>query len=115
LAIGIPLATTSAVRQSQAAAASGDLAAALNDSRSAVRIEPGAASAQIQTALVLELRGDIGGALAAAHHATSDEPTNWSTWLIASRLEAEAGHPTAALASYRRARSLNPRSPIFKQ
>jgi tetratricopeptide (TPR) repeat protein len=91
------------------------VAAALNDCRSAVRIEPGAASAQIQAALVLELRSDIAGALAAAHRATSDEPANWSTWLTASRLEAEAGHPAAALASYRRARSLNPRSPIFKQ
>jgi len=80
-----------------------------------VRLEPGAASAQTQLALVLELQHNVPGALAAAHQATIDEPNNWSNWLIDSRLEAEAGHPAASLAAYSRSRALNPQSPLFKQ
>jgi tetratricopeptide (TPR) repeat protein len=114
VAIAVPLATVSRVRESQAAVESGDPARALADARAAVRVEPGAASAEVQLALVLELQHNIPGALAAAHHATNDEPGNWSNWLIVSRLEAEAGHPAASLAAYERSRALNPRSPLFK-
>jgi hypothetical protein len=114
IAIAVPLATVSRVRESQAAVESGDPARALADARAAVRVEPGAASAEVQLALVLELQHNIPGALAAAHHATNDEPGNWSNWLIVSRLEAEAGHPAASLAAYERSRALNPRSPLFK-
>ena len=79
------------------------------------RLEPDAASPRIQLALVLELQGDVPGALAAAQAAASNEPDNWSTWLIVSRLEAEAGHPDASVAAYLRSRSLNPQSPLFRQ
>jgi hypothetical protein len=115
VAIAIPLATVSTVRESQAAVVSGDPTQALADARAAVRLEPGAASAEIQLALVLELQRDIPGALAAAHNAINDEPGNWSNWLIDSRLEAEAGNPAPSLAAYERSRALNPRSPLFKQ
>ncbi|HZU77412.1 MAG TPA: O-antigen ligase family protein, partial [Dehalococcoidia bacterium] len=115
VAIAIPLATVSTVRASQAAVLSGNSTRALTDARAAARVEPGAASPEIQLALVLELRHDIPDALAAARNATNDEPSNWSDWLIDSRLEAEAGHPAAALAAYARSRALNPRSPLFKQ
>jgi hypothetical protein len=115
VAIGVPLAATSAVRKSQAAASAGNTSAALADARDAIRLEPGAASPEIQTALVLELQHDLTGAAAAARQATLDEPANWQTWLVYSRLEAEAGQPSASVAAYRRARSLNPRSPLFNQ
>ena len=78
-------------------------------------LEPDAASPRIQLALVLELEGDVPGALAAAQAAAANEPDNWSTWLIVSRLEAEAGHPDASVAAYLRSRSLNPQSPLFRQ
>ncbi len=113
VAIAIPLATTAAVRQSQSAAASGKLSAALSDARAAVRVEPGAASAQLQEALVLELGGDAGAGAAAAQKATVDDPIDWQAWLIASRLDAEAGHARASVHAYRRARALNPTSPLF--
>jgi tetratricopeptide (TPR) repeat protein len=113
-AIAVPLATVSSVRKSQSAATTGNLTRALADARAAVALEPGAASSQIQLALVLELRGDMAGALTAARAATRDEPDNWSAWLVRSRLETESGHPGAAVAAYRRSRSLNPRSPLFK-
>jgi O-Antigen ligase len=113
LAIGVPLAATNDVRQSQADFSAGDQTAALAAARSAARIEPSAASPRIQEALVLESMGAIPGALSAASMATRDEPLNWQTWLVLSRLEAEGSHPAAAVAAYRRARALNPRSPLF--
>lgn len=112
--IGIPLAATNDVRASQSAAADGDTTAALADARSAVRVEPGAASPELQLSLVLELQRDYPGAISAALKATRDEPQNWSSWLVLSRLEAEAGHAKASVIYYRRARSLNPRSPLFQ-
>ncbi len=113
VAIGIPLATVSAVRKSQAAAAAGNPTLALADARSAAQLDPDAASPQLQEALVLELQHDYPAALAAARRATVNEPGNWSEWLVVSRLEAESGHAGASVAAYRRARSLNPRSPLF--
>lgn len=113
LVIAVPLAITTAERRSQAAVSSSDPALALAAARAATRLEPGAASAQIQLALVLELGGDVKGALAAARSATIDEPSSWSAWLVRSRVAAEAGRPAASVAAYRRARSLNPRSPVF--
>jgi hypothetical protein len=113
VAIGIPLASTSAERRSQAAAASGNYPAALADARTAVRVQSGAASAQLQLALVLEAMGRKQAALSAARVATRDEPQNWSDWLVLSRLNAETGHARASVAAYRRARSLNPHSALF--
>jgi hypothetical protein len=113
VSIGVPLAATNAVRQSQAAVTSGDRALALSDARAAVRVEPGAATPHIQLALVLEIRGNLREALVAGTRATKDEPDNWSDWLVVSRLNAEAGHPAASFADYRHARALNPRSPLF--
>jgi tetratricopeptide (TPR) repeat protein len=115
VAIAIPLATTSAERRSQAAAAVGDYNAAVSNARTAARVEPGAASAQLQLALVLEAQGNKLAALPAARAATRDEPANWTDWLVLSRLEAETGHAQGSLVAYRQARSLNPHSPIFKQ
>jgi predicted Zn-dependent protease len=93
----------------------GDPTRALADARAAVRLEPDAASPRIQVALVLELEGDVPGALAAAQAAATNEPDNWTAWLIVSRLEAEAGHPAASVTAYLRSRSLNPQSPLFHQ
>lgn len=113
VAIGVPLATTNAERRSQAAAAAGNLPLALTEARSAARIETGAGSPQVQIALVLEAQGKPAAALAPARQAVVDEPDNWSSWLVLSRLEAETRHPAAALTDYLRARSLNPQSTVF--
>lgn len=114
VAIGIPLATMNAVRQSQAAAAAGDLPLALADARVAASVEPRAASPQLQAAQVLEAEGDLAGAAAAGRRATANGAYDWSTWLVLSRIEAEDGHGRAAVTAYERARLLNPRSPLFK-
>jgi tetratricopeptide (TPR) repeat protein len=97
-----------------AAAASGDTAKALSDARAAARLEPGAASPQLQIALLLETEHKLSPAIVDAHRAARDEPLNWGAWLVLSRLQAEAGHRGQALRAFERARSLNPLSPIFK-
>ncbi len=113
VAIAIPLTSSSLVRQSQADARGGDLAAALAAARSAQNAQPDAASPRIQEALLLEAAGDLPAATAAARAATERERTNWRNWLVLSRLEAKQGHAKAAVRAFAEAKSLNPRSPLF--
>lgn len=114
-AISAPLASTDLLRQSEAEARAGDLSAALHDARSAQNAQPEAASPRLQEALVLESQGDLSAAATAAREATERESTNWRTWLVLSRIEAELGDAPAAVRSYRKARSLNPYSELFQR
>jgi O-Antigen ligase len=113
VAIAIPFASTSLIRQSQADARDGDTAGALAKARSAQNVQPGAATPRVQEALLLESEGEYAPAEEAARAATEREPTNWKTWLLLSRIEAQRGKPEAALAAFRTARSLDPLSPVF--
>lgn len=113
VAISIPLASTDLVRQSQADARAGNLAAALEAARSAQNAQPDAATPRLQQALVLEAEDDLPDAAAAARGATRREPTNWRTWMVLSRIEAKLGRASAAVRDYRKAKSLNPLSPLF--
>lgn len=115
VAIAIPLATTSLLRQSEADARAGDLPAALREARSAQNVQPDAAAPRLQQALVLEVEGDLAAAEEAARAATERESTNWRTWLVLSRIEAERGMAGAAVRDYRRARSLNPNASLFNR
>jgi hypothetical protein len=112
-AIAIPLSSSTLIRQSQADARSADFAAALHAARSAQNVQPDAATPRLQEALLLETGGDLAAARAAALEAAHREPINWRNWLVLSRIEAERGQAAAAVRHYRKARSLNPRSPIF--
>jgi hypothetical protein len=113
-AVLVPLAETLAVRASQSAAAGGDLSAALADSRSAAELAPYASSAHLQEALVLEAADELGPAASAAATATTDSPTDWTTWLTLARIDARRGATAAALAALADARRLNPRSVLFQ-
>ncbi len=113
--IAIPLASTSLVRESESEVRAGELSTALEDARSAQRVEPWAATPRLQQALVLELQGRLDAAAAAAVAATERESTNWRTFLVLSRIEAERGNADASIAAYRKARSLNPLSPLFQR
>lgn len=113
-AVLVPLGEQVAIRQSQAAVSRGQLSAALQDSISAQRLEPFAATPRLQEALVLEQAGDLGAAAAAAQAATVRGSTDWTTWLTLARIEARRGRARAAIAALRRARSLNPRSGLFQ-
>jgi hypothetical protein len=114
-AISLPLAGALAIRRSQADASRGDLGAALADARSAERLEPYAATPHLQEALVREAAGQLSQAASAARVATSDAPTDWTTWLTLARIDARRGAFAEALAALQRARELNPRSSLFQQ
>ncbi|MDA0163860.1 O-antigen ligase family protein [Solirubrobacter ginsenosidimutans] len=112
--VAIPLASALAIRDSQAAAADGRYVAALEDARTAERMQPYAATPHLQQALVLEQAGAIGPAVTAARAATGDEPTNWRTWVVLARLEARSGENAQALAAFTKAKQLNPNSNLFR-
>lgn len=112
-AIVVPLASTIEVRLSQRAVLDREFRRALNDAITAQQLEPSAASPRLQQALILEQLGDVRGASQAIKLAEAREATNWQIWLVASRIATEADRPALALADYRRARALNPTSPIF--
>ncbi|HEX3905130.1 MAG TPA: O-antigen ligase family protein [Polyangia bacterium] len=114
VAIAIPLSAASSIQQSQAAVRSGDLAQALAKAKDAIRIEPFAAPPRLQKALVLEEQGRIGAAEKAGLGAVHREPHEWRSWVVLSRLQAEQGNAAQALASYRKAKMLNPRSSLFR-
>jgi hypothetical protein len=115
VAIAIPLASLTLVRQSEAEARDGDVAAALDSARSAQNVEPGAASPRLQQALLFEIEGDYAAAEAAARGATDRESTNWRNWLVLSRIAAESGRARAAVAAYEEARALNPHAAVFRR
>jgi hypothetical protein len=114
IAIAIPLASISLVRQSQDESRAGDLSAALDDAKSAQNVEPDAASPRLQEALILESDGNLTDAAAAAQAATERESTNWQLWLVLSRIEAQRGNAAAAIRYYEKARSLSPTAPLFR-
>jgi O-antigen ligase len=114
VAIAIPLAAVTSIQQSQAAVRSGDLPHALAEAEDAVRVEPFAAPPRLQQALVLEEAGQIAAAERAARAAVRREPQEWRSWVVLSRLQARSGEAGAALASYRKAKMLNPRSTLFR-
>ena len=114
IAIAIPTASLVSVRESQADVRSGDLDSALDAAREAGDIQPYAATPYYQEAQVLELEGDLDAAAAAAREATEREPTNWQTWLVLARIEAEAGNVNEAVEAYERAQALNPRSDFLE-
>jgi len=107
-AVAVPMAGALATDASRGAAADGNLTAALEDARTAERLQPYAATPHLQRALVLELSGSLDEAALAARTATVDEPTNWRTWLVLARIDARRGSTASAVQAVREVRRLNP-------
>ena len=105
--LGIPLAGATQLRSSEQAAAANQLDPALRQASTSLRVQPFASSPLLQRALVLELRGDLPGAVSAARAAERNEPTNWRPPFVLARLETESGDVSAGLAALRRAQALN--------
>jgi hypothetical protein len=115
VAIAIPLASTTLLRDSEADARAGRLNLALSAALTAQNVQPDAAAPRLQQGLVLEEQGDLDRAASAVRAAIEREATNWRNWLVMSRIEAERGRARASVRAYRRARSLNSQSPLFER
>jgi O-antigen ligase len=109
----VPWLTLTEIDASREAAADGDTAQALDRALSARRLQPWAASPRLQEALVRERGGDAIGAAQAIAAAIERDPEDWRTRLVAARLQAKAGHASAADASLRRAERLAPRHAVL--
>jgi tetratricopeptide (TPR) repeat protein len=114
-ASGLLLLADHALTSSQHAVERGDLAEAIDDANSAIDLEPWAAEPRTQLALVYELAGKIPAARAALAEALDRAPRDYQLYLLALRLDREAGDLPAAAASYARARELNPLDPRVTQ
>jgi hypothetical protein len=110
---GVPFLAQTKISDSQHAAAAGRTATALHDARTAARLEPWASAPPLQSTLVLEGAGQFKRAEAAIGQAIANSPSDWSLWLLASRIHREAGDLQGAGRDYAHARLLNPRSPLF--
>ncbi len=103
-----PLLVEREIDSSQAAAARGELASAVDHAHTARSIEPFAASPYVQLGLLAEQQGEYEAAAADFGDAIEREDRNWQWYYLRSRVEHEAGERAAALADLRRARQLNP-------
>jgi hypothetical protein len=112
-AAALPLLTQVEIGASQDDARNGLTLSALQTAKAAVALQPWAASPHLQLALVTEQAGRLEDAEKTIRRATARAPGDWHLWLVAARIQAKRGEVAAARRSLRRARSLNPRSPLF--
>jgi O-antigen ligase len=108
LALVGPLLVEHELDSSKAAAASGDVGAAVGHADTARSIEPWAASPYVQLGLLAELQGDYPTAISNFGDAIERENRNWQWYYLRSRAEHEAGEEGAAVEDLERARELNP-------
>lgn len=108
LSTSAPLVADLELASSRSAVERGNYSQALAHAQSAGRTTPWAAGPHLQSALVLELAGDIDQAHASIRAATERDPTDWRLWLVRARLETKSGQPISAAESLAEARMLNP-------
>ena len=103
-----PLLVDHEIKASQTAAASGDIASAVNHADTARSIEPWAATPYVQLGLLAELQGDYVTAAGRLSQAINREDRSWLLYYLRSKIEHEAGDTASARADLRRAQQLNP-------
>ena len=101
--------------QSQTAAAHGHIQAARSAALDARSLQPWAASPDLQLALLQEQSGDLAGARVRIGEALDRDASDWRLWLVSARIETETGNIARARHDLRRAKTLNPRSPLFAE
>jgi O-antigen ligase len=104
-----PLLVERELDASRDAAATGNLASAVEHADTARSIEPWAASPYVQLALIAEAQRDYGAAAERLTQAIDREDRNWQLYYLRSRVERADGDAAAAEADAERARELNPR------
>jgi tetratricopeptide (TPR) repeat protein len=108
LALIGPLLVDREIDTSNAAAARGDIAAAVDHADTARSIEPWAASPYVQLGLLAESQGDYVTAADRLGQAIDREEGNWLLFYLRARIEHKGGDGPAAMADLREARRLNP-------
>jgi O-antigen ligase len=115
LALIGPLLVDREIKASQAAAADGNLASAVDHADTARSIEPWAASPYVQLGLLAQLEGDLPTASERLSQAIEREDRNWTLYYLRSKIEHEAGNLASAGADLRRAQQLNPRESCLRE
>jgi hypothetical protein len=109
----VPWLTDLQLQASAAAVQRDDGIGALRHATDAKNLEPWASSPYLQLALVEEQLGHLAEARRWLGDAIDRSPSDWRLWLVSARIEAKADDLPAARRSLRRAKALNPRSPLF--
>jgi Tfp pilus assembly protein PilF len=102
------------LEESQAAAARGDAAAAIAAADDARSVQPWAATPYLQLALLEEQEGNLREANRHIEDALERDRSDWSTWLVAARVQTKAGFIRRGRQSLRQAERLNRRSQLFE-
>jgi tetratricopeptide (TPR) repeat protein len=108
LALIGPLLVDREIDTSNAAAADGDFAAAVEHAENARSIEPWAASPYVQLGLLAESQGDYATAVDRLSQAIDREEENWVLYFLRARIEHRGGDDAAAEADLEEALRLNP-------
>ncbi len=114
--IGVPMLSDERVTRSQEDFRAGDLDGALEEAETAADLEPYSAAPRLQMALVYERMDPpaLKKAASAAQAAVERESTNWETWYVLSRIQAQReGKRGSALRALREAQSLDPFNPLL--
>jgi tetratricopeptide (TPR) repeat protein len=109
LALVGPLLVDREIETSDAAAADGDVAAAIDHADTARSIEPWAATPYVQLGLLAESQGDYATAAERLGEAIDREEGNWQLYYLRARVQHRAGDDAAARADFAEAERLNPR------
>jgi tetratricopeptide (TPR) repeat protein len=108
LALIGPLLVDREIDTSNAAAAKGEIAAAVDHAETARSIEPWAATPYLQLGLLAESQGEYDLAAERMGQAIDREEGNWQLYYLRARIEHEAGNEAAARADLEEAKRLNP-------
>ncbi|HEX5593519.1 MAG TPA: O-antigen ligase family protein [Solirubrobacterales bacterium] len=115
LALIGPLLVDREIDTSNAAAADGNVASAVDHAETARSIEPWAASPYLQLGLLAESQGDYATARQRLTEAIDREEDNWQLYYLRARVEHEAGDEAAAKGSLEAAQRLNPEEKCLEE
>lgn len=99
---------------SQSAAAASNFARARSEALAAKAVEPWAASPYAQLGRLAQNAGQYDEARQWIGMAIARSPQDWALWFVASQIDTDRGQIQAAISEYNKAKSLNPRSNVFK-
>ncbi len=110
----VPLVASLKLEESQEAVFDGDGRRAVEAALDARALEPWAASPYLQLAQIAEDQGDLRSAQSWIGEAIERDPSDWRLRLVAAGIATRSGEIEEGAESLRKARELNPRSPLFR-